>query len=295
MTVSRDEQYLAAAVQRAGLSAAEARLLSAHATAVYLLPREHAVARITHTARDRAHARTAVALTRWLKDQDIPVTEPLVDTAIDLDEATVTFWHHYPQQDRPGRPFHEFAWILRHLHTLPLPPMIALPDHVPLAALRADLEGDEQLAPGDRDWLRERASQLLAAYSQLDSDLGVGMVHGDAFIGNTLWGADGQLLLGDWDEAAVAPRELDLVNTYHDMVRFGVSEPDVAAFTRGYRGWDVREWNGFSILRQIRSLHTLSAYLRRARRGDTAAREELQFRINSLRHQDDSAPWRVVP
>nr|WP_167837660.1 phosphotransferase [Nocardia altamirensis] len=241
------------------------------------------------------HARTAIALTRWLRDQDIPVTEPLIDDAVEVDEATVTFWRHYPQEDQRGPAFHEFAWILRRLHVLPLPPMIAIPEYVPLAALRSDLKHPDHLDSEDRDWLCARANELVAAYTQLDSKLGVGLVHGDAYIGNTLWDADGQLLLGDWDEASFAPRELDLANTYHDIVRFGTSESDIAAFTRGYRGWDVREWSGFPVLQQIRGLHTLSAYIRRARRGDTAAGEELRFRIDSLRRGDETATWHAAP
>ncbi len=32
------------------------------------------------------------------------------------------------------------------------------------------------------------------------------MVHGDAYSGNTLWAGD-SVLLGDWDETSIAPRE----------------------------------------------------------------------------------------
>ncbi|MEV4927880.1 phosphotransferase family protein [Streptomyces roseoverticillatus] len=57
-------------------------------------------------------------------------------------------------------------------------------------------------------------------------------MHGDAYPGNTLW--DGESVrLGDWDEAATGPRELDLANT-HQGARFGRTPAAIDAFTSAY-------------------------------------------------------------
>jgi hypothetical protein len=63
---------------------------------------------------------------------------------------------------------------------------------------------------------------------------------------------------------------------------------DFAEFSpRRARGWDVRRWNGFGILRDIRDLHTLSSYIRRSHT-DPAAAAELQLRVEVLRTEPES-------
>ena len=135
------------------------------------------------------------------------------------------------------------------------------------------------LPEADWQWLTDRATELIDRYHELDSELGTGFVHGDAYSGNTLWGPDG-ILLGDWDEASSAPLELDLANTYQGA-RFGETETELDAFADAY-GWDIRTWDGFAILRDMRDLHTLGSYIRRSAT-DRAAAAELRLRVRTLR------------
>lgn len=68
-----------------GLDATEARLIHHHSNAIYLLPAENAVARVTdgHDATDRITA--SQAITRWLtQHQRFPATQPLVRRGLDL-------------------------------------------------------------------------------------------------------------------------------------------------------------------------------------------------------------------
>ncbi|NNH69060.1 phosphotransferase [Nocardia uniformis] len=266
-------------------------MLRAHSNSVYLLPHEHAVARISHHEHRGLRARASVTLTRWLADQHIPVTEPLVDEAVEVEDATVTFWRHYPQPQDSRPSFVGLGEALRALHSLPRPP-ISLPTYTPLLGLTTELQRSDYLDIADHRWLSDRVEQLRSAYAELNSALGVGMVHGDAYVGNTLRGPGGTVLLGDWDEAAIAPRELDLANTFQGA-RFGNSRADLDEFVRGY-GWDVREWDGFAVLREMRDLHTLSGYIRRSRRGDQRAERELCHRLDSLRRGDPGATWHAV-
>lgn len=62
------------------------------------------------------------------------------------------------------------------------------------------------------------AHELIAAFEELDYALAPGLVHGDAYLGNCLWDGD-HALLGDRDEAAIGPREVDLAN--YQGRRFG--------------------------------------------------------------------------
>ncbi|MEU6585904.1 aminoglycoside phosphotransferase family protein [Nocardia sp. NPDC046763] len=284
------------ACRQLGLSSTGARLLHAHSNTVYLLPREQAIARISGNDHAGLAPRASLAITRWLAQQGVPVTEPLIDRAADVDGMTVTIWHYYPQCGRDAPPAGELARILRTLHALPGEIPFALRDYIPLQGLTntlRDPHASSALTDDERGWLDQQTRDHITAYHRLRSHLGRGLVHGDAYLGNTLWGPD-RLLLGDWDEISIAPRELDLVNTYQS-VRFGaLEEDDLDQFCNAY-GWDVRGWEGFEALRSMRDLHTLNGYVRRASRGDQRAAQELRTRIRSLREPTSKdTPWHAV-
>ncbi|RDI65363.1 phosphotransferase [Nocardia pseudobrasiliensis] len=281
------------ACRRVGLAAHSARLVHAHSNIVYVLERERVVVRISDTDNRGLRARASVAIARWLADQGLAVTEPARDEVVEIAGATVTFWRYYPQPDRSRPPARELGAILRDLHGLSDPPF-ELPRYRPLDGLAQVLDaGPRTLPESDRRWLDERRTLLLGQYDGLESRLGIGMVHGDAYPGNTIWDED-RGLLGDWDEVAIAPRELDLVNIYQGGVRFGHSATELHEFGLAY-GWDVREWVGFEVLRQIRDLHTLTSYIRRAEAGDLAAAAELCHRMRSLRDpRSADVRWHAV-
>ncbi|MEU1820278.1 phosphotransferase [Streptomyces roseifaciens] len=285
-TPARPEHAAYAACRALGLGTRGLTSLRNHATAVFLLPAENAVIRVSPS--DKANdVRTTVALTRWLTGQGFLATEPLFQP-VQLDAYTISFWKHYPQDERAQPPAEHLGALLRQLHDL-TPPPIELPAYHPLASLRQTVVSSASLQQGIRTWLTETINTLLHAYQGLDSPLGAGLVHGDAYPGNTLWDGASTVRLGDWDEAAIGPRELDLANTLQG-VRFGRTEQAISAFTRAY-GYDPRTWDGLPVLIAIRDLHTLGAFIRRADAGDTQAARQLQHRLGTLRTNDQSARW----
>lgn len=277
------------ACSAAGLDNSSLTPLHHHATAVYLLQDLDIVVRVSR-GDDRARARNAVAVTAWLTEQNIPVTEPApVPQPAEIDDASVTFWRYYPQNPAQGKPnAAALGNILRQLHALPEAPPVALPRYQPLTHLGAVLAGPTGLPPEDHAWLAQRRDELLNRYAELDSALGEGFIHGDAYPGNTLWAGE-QVILGDWDEVAIGPRELDLINT-HQGARMGRSQAERDAFTAAY-GWDVTAWSGFQTLREMRDVHTLAAFIERGAAGDQAAASEVAHRIATLRAGDAAARW----
>ncbi|MFC7306835.1 phosphotransferase enzyme family protein [Streptomyces monticola] len=270
-----------------GLPTRGLEALRAHATSVFLLPAADAVVRVSRAdQRERIHR--AVTLTRWLSEHGVPVTEPLVvDQPCTTHGYVVSFWRHYPQPNAATPEPEHLGHILRRLHNLPTPP-VHLPQYEPLASLRETVHGSTSLAADDRAWLLRRADELLAAYAELDFPLGHGLIHGDAYPGNTLW--DGPLVrLGDWDETGFGPRELDLANTFQG-VRFGRTRAQLQAFSVAY-GYDLAQWPGATILTALRDLHTLGSFVRRADRGDTDAAAQLAHRLATLRAGLTSASW----
>ncbi|MFD0201440.1 MULTISPECIES: phosphotransferase family protein [Saccharothrix] len=277
------------AAHELGLDTDGLRLLHQHATAVYLLPATDAVARV-HTG-DPAAAVRSVTIANWLTDQGFPATTPLPGSRpITYDRLTVSFWTHYQQTDPPPQPDPaELGRLLRELHRLPPPPVI-LPVYRPLASLHAVINTSVCLTPDDRAWLTDTAATLLAGYAELDFPLGHGHLHGDAYPGNLLLDArTGQWRLGDWDETAAGPRELDLANTYQG-IRMGRTTAELDRFAQAY-GYDLRDWTGLPTLRSLRDLHTLGSFIRRADRGDSEAAAVLRHRLHVLRQGEATLTW----
>ncbi|WP_058043828.1 phosphotransferase enzyme family protein [Streptomyces roseifaciens] len=286
ITTTRPEDAARAASLTHGLDARDLTPLRAHATSVYHLPHEAAVARVSPLTKQEAVTR-GVTLTHWLAAQGYPATEPLPLQPTPHGPYLVTFWHHYPQHSRPQPTPEHLGHLLRLLHDLP-PPPAALPVYQPLAQLSATVARSSYLTPDIRTWLTRTITELLTAYRKLHFPLGTGLIHGDAYPGNTLW--DGtSVRLGDWDEAATGPRELDLANT-HQGVRFGRTPTAIEAFTRAY-GHDPRGWPGLPVLIAMRDLHTLGSFIRRADTGDPHATRQLKHRLSTLCTGSTTARW----
>lgn len=287
-----DATALALACREAGLDPTKAVPLRRHATAVYRLPASErdVVAKVAPVGA-RSRAERAVHLTRWLRAAGFPCTEPVeVPQPVMAGDFVVTFWKHYDQQGRATPGAAHLGDLLRRLHQLPSPPL-ELPSAAPLQNFAGLIASATTLPEHDKTWLIEERRRLLAEYGQLSFPLGTGMLHGDAYPGNTLW--DGETaLLTDWDEPAWGPRELDLAPTLQGGIRFGRSTAELDAFTAAY-GYDPRDWPGLATLTGMRDLHTLGSFIRRAQHGDAEAAKELSARIDSLRRRDSST-WRAA-
>ncbi|UNZ22286.1 phosphotransferase [Streptomyces sp. 891-h] len=260
--------------------------LRQHATAIYRLPREKAVVRCGPLESAESLART-VQLVHWLLGHKFPATEPLeLEQPVTTASGVLTFWRHYPQ---PGGtpPARSLGALLRHLHSLPEPP-IRLPAYEPLAALSRTVEASALPEPR-REWLRHAIDARLSEYRALEFSLGSGLIHGDAYPGNTLWDGD-QVRLGDWDEAAWGPHEIDLANTFQG-VRFGRTSKELAEFSAAY-GAQLAPAT-LRTLTAMRDLHTLGAFIRRADAGDANAHVQLQHRLDTLQRDELHARWDV--
>ncbi|MFF8917812.1 phosphotransferase family protein [Streptomyces sp. NPDC015032] len=288
MKQGTEEQAVREAVETSGLQSSRLVKLHQHATAVFLLPADQIVARVS-SVEHLPRLATSVTLTRWLAANGIPVTEPAsLDQPVHAEGYVVTFWRHYPQPIPKSNPSTEHLGnLLQQLHQLPQPP-ITLPKWAPLTSFTTTLEQAHSVPDSQKLWLAERAHELTLAFYELEYALPPGLVHGDAYPGNCLW--DGRrVLLSDWDEAAIGPREVDLANTYQGR-RFGRTDAELERFRLAY-GFDITKWLGLTTLTHIRDMHTLSSYIRRADAGEASAANELARRVDSLLRGDTAASW----
>lgn len=284
------------AAAAAGLDARGARLLHARANAVYLLPRPGIVVRLRHTRGSLEWQRRlacAVSVARWLNGLDFPAVAPLdLIQPVTINGWSVTFWRYEVfNESLPDPSPADLARLLRQLHDLPAPPF-DLPITDPLGALPADLNhAGDVLSDEQRDWLRQRVTDVASAYPSIDIPTSRGLIHGDAHTGN-LFPVGTRYLLGDWDSVSAGPRAQDLVPTLDGVRHFGSLPADWHAFCRAYGiDPDIKDHPGIQTLCQARELRSLAAYIRAADRPEVAA--ELAKRIHTLM-TGDNAVWRAL-
>ncbi|NII41105.1 spectinomycin phosphotransferase [Curtobacterium flaccumfaciens] len=116
---------------------------------------------------------------------------------------------------------------------------------------------------------------LLSRGARLPSAPGAAPVpcHGDPHLGNVLVGPDGALRLIDWDEAVVAPRELDLHLVEFSVLFRPTGADELAAFRTGYGPVDLDET---LLVRSasVRALEDLTSSAEAALTGTAADRAE---------------------
>jgi Ser/Thr protein kinase RdoA (MazF antagonist) len=156
------------------------------------------------------------------------------------------------------------------------------------AELRIDANG--WLGSGDRDFLQGRLEELRAGYAELAFVLPQGVIHGDASVGNVIHDDEGRPVVIDLDGFAIGPREWDLVLTamYYDSFGWHTRE-EYEAFVRVY-GFDVMEWAGYPVLRDVREF-LMVTWLSQKASGDERVAAEMRKRIVALRTGGDKKDW----
>lgn len=277
-----------------GLDASGARMLPSRSNAVFHLPAEALVVRLSSaTPTNEARATLVVSVTRWIADHGGPALAPTTHPQPVQETGTIaTLWPFLPSPSIPRA--RDLAGAVRELHHLDAQPP-PLPEHQPLArlleALDLDTARDQPVLPTDtREWLLARVARLQHAYDTISTPLGRGLIHADVQPDNLLQDRDGRWLLIDWDRASHGPRELDLAFAVPDHF----NDPDTkrTEFSVAY-GHDITAWTGWTLIRDLTELHSLASYIRRAAT-NPATRDELHRRVDSLVTDEPSVVWRSV-
>jgi hypothetical protein len=284
----------------AGLDAAGAELIHHYSNAIYLLPAQKAVARITYGQGAAEQVARSQAITRWLaQEHQFPATQPLDGTSpVTVDTAVVSFWTYYPQPENPPPlTSAHLAVLLYLLHQSETSP-VALPTWVPLASLHAtviDPVLSAVLTDDERAWIMGQITEIRDKIGSLDWPLGIGLIHGDAWAGNLLWSPGAvpvDAVLGDWDWVSTGPREIDLIPTWHATARYGKPASWVSDFTAHY-GYDLARWEGYAVLMAMRDLVQLTGPIRRA--PDSAPHlQVLRQRLDSLQCGNTTSVWTAL-
>jgi hypothetical protein len=101
-------------------------------------------------------------------------------------------------------------------------------------------------------------------------------------------GPDGPVLV-DLETVSADLREHDLVVMALSHDRYGLADEAYESFTGTY-GWDVREWDGCSVLRGARETASC-AWVAQHAPSNPKARAEFERRVTSLREGDETVRW----
>ncbi|WP_432156286.1 MULTISPECIES: phosphotransferase enzyme family protein [unclassified Streptomyces] len=232
-------------------------------------------------------ARREVAVAGWLAEAGVPAVRAAGSEPLLVAGHPVTVWHRLPDPVRPAEP-QDLAGLLRAVHALPAP-SFALPPRDLLSGVERWLRlAGEAIDPADAAYLRERRDGFAAAAATLTPHLPPGPVHGDALPRNVHIGPDGPVLV-DLETFSFDLREHDLVVMALSRDRYGLPGEAYEAFATAY-GWDVREWEGCTVLRGARETASC-AWVAQHAPGNPKARAEFGRRVASLRDGDETVRW----
>ncbi|KUM85340.1 MULTISPECIES: phosphotransferase enzyme family protein [Streptomyces] len=281
MDEARARDVLAAA----GLPAGTARLLALGENAVFAAG--DLVVKVGRDAELLDRARRELDIAGWLAEAGVPAVRAAEPKARSVEGHPVTVWHRLPEAVRPAEP-RDLAELLRVVHALPAPPF-ALPPRELLGGVERWLRlAGDAIDPADAAYLRERRDGFAAAAAAVTPHLPPGPIHGDALPRNVHVGPDGPVLV-DLETFSSDLREHDLVVMALSRDRYGVPAAAYDSFTAAY-GWDVREWEGCSVLRGARETASC-AWVAQHAPVDPKALAEFERRVTSLRDGDETVRW----
>lgn len=271
-----------------GLDPTDARLMRLGTNAVFRLV-DPVVVRIARLDNLDEMTRT-VEVARWLESDGYPAVRALAfDQPVVIEGSAATFWEALSDGETYAS-VSEVADLLSRLHALTPPEELILPSFEPFDRIERRLVVSTWLTDEDRIFLEELLGDLRESYSRLDFALGPGVIHGDANVGNVLRENMGHAVVIDLDAFAIGPREWDLIQTAIFYDRFGWhSHEEYRSFVKIY-GFDIIQWPGYKVLRDIRELHMVTWLIQNANDSDEVA-EEARKRIRSLRTGTGWREW----
>lgn len=269
------------------LAVAQRRVLGpVGANASVLLPQESLVLRITDPGNgERVHYELNVAL--WLNAAKMPAVRPARPQPVGIDGWLVSLWHEVVDPRMADSA--ELGSALRRLHSVPRPAQLGLPPLEPLRGVEHYLQTATGISPRSREYLYSRLEELRAAFKHLEPALPAGPVHGDAHRKNFAHTPGGEIVAMDLERVSTGLREWDLVvaAVYHDLGWYTPGE--YAAFARAY-GYDVRAWEGYETLADIRRLR-MAAWLSSRTGREPRLVHESEHRIATLRARPHHFEW----
>ena len=279
---------LTEACQQAGLSSDGTELLRIGENANFRLASAPFVVRVSRSADRLPRVTRELCIARWLAVAEVPAVRVAdeIEQPLMVGGHPVSFWHAVTGGE-PTPTHIDLARLLAAYHAAADCPCDLI-TFEPLTTSGSRLTKAEGVDQADLDFLRARCAHLTSEYEHLEFALSRGPIHGDAHTKNLLTD-HGQVVLIDFEAAAIGPREWDLMPTSIAVQRYGLPEEQYQEFAATY-GFDVRSWPGYPVLREIREL-TMTTWIMQNVGESPAIAAEFALRVASLREGDRERPW----
>lgn len=264
--------------------ARDARLLALGENAVFAAG--DLVVKVGRDAELLGRARRELDIAVWLEEADVPAVRAAEPKALLVEGHPVTVWHRLPDPVRPAEPR---IWpnCYGSCTPCPRPPSSCRPASCWAAwsggcgwpATRSIRRTRRTCGSGGTDSRRR---------GRADAPSDPGPIHGDALPRNVHVGPDGPVLV-DLETFSADLREHDLVVMALSRDRYGLPAAAYDSFVETY-GWDVRDWEGCSVLRGARETASC-AWVSQHAPSNPKALAEFERRVASLREGDEAVRW----
>ncbi|MEV6607461.1 aminoglycoside phosphotransferase family protein [Kutzneria sp. NPDC051319] len=285
---SRD--VLNEACRSVGLHAGNTELLRLGENAIYHLLGTDIVVRIARTMDYWTDAVKEVSVAKWLEHEAFPAARVTNhDQPLSIAGHPVTFWKFI--EGRRGGPSDicSLATILRQLHGLQLPTAVTLPEGTILERVERRIV-NSQVNDADKAFLSTRLDELRNAVVELEFPLPKAPTHGDAHVQNLMITGQGAAII-DFERFGWEHPEWDLSMTATEYVTAGWwTDAQYGQFVAAY-GYDVTEWSGFDVLRQVHEIKMTTWLMQNVAESPEIA-AEYEHRMHSIRTGSAAGSWK---
>ncbi|WP_083885604.1 phosphotransferase [Nocardia thailandica] len=220
----------------------------------------------------------------WLRSHHVRAPEPLVPDPVVVGSRPVTFWEDLGS----GGPAEatETGRMLARLHSLRVPshlglPRFTLPDFT-------DRITQCLTSEHNKNWLRRCAEDLAAGWDRLEWPSSWCVIHGDPSPANTMTAATGGHVV-DLERCCIGPPQWDQATVAFQSDTLADPPSRWQQFAHAY-GSDVTRWEGYPVIRDVRSFELCLFALRHAAVSDHA-RRQADYRLACLKGLRGPRPW----
>lgn len=263
----------------AELDPSGAELIKYTNNAVYRIKAERAIVRIGVGDLGTSRAKHVTKTSRWLTENNAPAVHLLngLRQPVLVGDYAATIWRELQSSDSSWSGA-DLAVPLAEFHGMTPPP--DFPEWNPFASARHRLAIADGLGADDHRWLSDQWTRIEHEYRSVQSSLTIGLLHGDAYIGNLLRESTGRFVLCDFDGTSRGPIDYDLVVAAVSAIRFGATS-DHESLAATY-GRDITMQPSWPTLRRIRELVLVTSVIPDLRRRPDIA-EVHAHRLATLR------------
>jgi Ser/Thr protein kinase RdoA (MazF antagonist) len=291
-TTATAKNILDTACSALGLSYDQLSLLRFGTNAIYHIKPNNLVVKISRPNVSQQEAIQEIEIMRWLDKNSFPTItpNPMTSEPLSVYGSQVSVWPFIDSHQLDD--YQLFGELLKQLHAVPRPEF-GLKECDPFQIINKKLEQlktIESVSNQDVNILQEWSNWLKPQFFEQESELGSGILHGDAHIGNCLINKENnQPLMIDFDFICYGPKEWDLIPEALGPRRFNLSRDFHQQFVNGY-GYDIVDWPGFHIFALTREL--LITCWRFEVESGGVVRSEGEKRMQYWRREPQPSTWK---